>query len=278
MNILYCGDRNIVDGVLISTLSLLSHTAEPLHIYILTATVSTSEKTYRAIPNSFARFLEHRVKQERPENRVTLFDITDRFAAEPPYANRDTRFTPLCMLRLYADTIDALPDTLLYLDNDVVCCGDFSDLYRTDLADCELGGVLDHYGKWFFRHHPFKADYFNSGVLLLNMRRIRETKLFARCRAMCAEKRMFMPDQSALYHLTAAKKEFPRRYNEQRRLRGDTVFRHFTTSFRFFPWFHAVSVKPWQIEKVHRVLKTAVYDELLTDYQALKTTYEEEQT
>lgn len=275
MNILFCGDRNIADGVLISTLSLLSHTTEPLHIFLLTATVQTAEKTYHALPNSFARFLDHRVKQDHPENRVTRFDITDRFAAAPPTANMDTRFTPLCMLRLYADTVEGLPRTLLYLDNDVVCCGDFSALYHADLGDCELGGVLDHYGKWFFRHRPFKADYFNSGVLLLNMRRIRETELFARCRALCAEKRMFMPDQSALYHLATHKKQFPRRYNEQRRLRTDTVFRHFTTSFRFFPWFHAVSVKPWQIEQMHGVLKTTAYDDLLREYQTLKATLEE---
>lgn len=35
MNILFCGDSNAEDGVLITTLSLLNHVNE-LHIYILT--------------------------------------------------------------------------------------------------------------------------------------------------------------------------------------------------------------------------------------------------
>ena len=36
MNILYCGDKNIADGLMISVLSLLRHVRQPLHIYILT--------------------------------------------------------------------------------------------------------------------------------------------------------------------------------------------------------------------------------------------------
>lgn len=39
MNILFCGDGNIADGVIISTLSLLKNTKDILHIYLLTATV-----------------------------------------------------------------------------------------------------------------------------------------------------------------------------------------------------------------------------------------------
>ena len=36
MNILFCGDRNIVDGITIACLSLLKNVKEPLSIYILT--------------------------------------------------------------------------------------------------------------------------------------------------------------------------------------------------------------------------------------------------
>lgn len=36
MNILYCGDKNIADGLMISTLSLLRTVREPLHITVLT--------------------------------------------------------------------------------------------------------------------------------------------------------------------------------------------------------------------------------------------------
>ena len=44
------------------------------------------------------------------------------------------------------------------------------------------------------------------------------------------------------------------------------MFQHFTTSFRFFPWFHPVTVKPWDVERMHRVLKLHEYDDLLAEY------------
>lgn len=112
-------------------------------------------------------------------------------------------------------------------------------------------------------------DYVNSGVLLLNLPRIRETGLFARCRAMCRNQQMFMPDQSAINKLAQSKKLCQRAYNEQRRLHRDTVFQHFTTSFRFFPWIHTLTVKPWQIEQVHEKLKLYEYDDLFQEYTAV---------
>ena len=36
MNILYCGDRNILDGLIISVLSLAKQTKETLNIFVLT--------------------------------------------------------------------------------------------------------------------------------------------------------------------------------------------------------------------------------------------------
>jgi len=80
---------------------------------------------------------------------------------------------------------------------------------------------------------------------------------------------MFLPDQSALNKLSVSKKRQPRRFNEQRKLRRDTVFQHFTTSFRFFPWFHTVTVKPWEIEKMHSKLKLHEYDTILYEYRRL---------
>lgn len=271
MNILYCGDKNIADGLMISVLSLLDHAREPLHIYVLTMRYAAGEKTVEPLSQALIDQIDRRAKAVCRENTVTLLDVSERFAAEPPVANLGTRFTPCCMLRLYADLITQLPDRLLYLDNDVICRRDFQEFYCQDLEGFELAAVLDHYGKWFFRKNPFRLDYCNSGVLLLNLKKIRQTGLLAQCRRRCAEKRMFMPDQSAINQLAARKKIMPRRCNEQRKLRKDTVFQHFTTSFRFFPWIRAVCVKPWQIDRMHTVLKLHEYDDLLSRYEAWKT-------
>ena len=273
MNILYGGDGNIADGVILSALSLCHRVKEPLHVYILTATVYHGSTCRRGLSPRFAPFLEKQIRRYHPESTVALFDITDLFEADKPQANMDTRFTPCCMLRLYADLVEQLPDRLLYLDNDVICRLDPTEFYYQDMTRHSLAGVLDYYGSWFFRSEPFARDYLNSGVLLLNMRRIRKNGLFEQCRNKCRYEEMFMPDQSALNKLCRDKKICPRRYNEQRKRQEDTVFQHFTTGFRFFPWFHTVSVKPWNIEGMHKVLHLYEYDTLLHEYGAVRKQY-----
>ena len=69
----------------------------------------------------------------------------------------------------------------------------------------QVVGVLDHYGKWFFRNNIFKIDYINSGVLLINLQLIKETRLFEKCRKMCKEKELLLPDQHALNKLAKNK-------------------------------------------------------------------------
>ncbi len=266
VNILYCGDRNIEDGLILSVLSLLRHTAEPLHIFVMTMEATVGERQILPVTQGTVQYLDSYVKRQNRSSTVTRIDATNLFQAEPPTANLETRFTPCCMLRLFADEVPELPERILYLDNDVLCRGDYSTFYHQDMEGYELAGVSDYYGRWFFRRSPLHMDYVNSGVLLLNLGLIRETGLFARCRAMCRDRRMFMPDQSAINKLARSKKQCRRTYNEQRRLHQDTVFQHFTTSFRFFPWLHTLTVKPWQIEQVHEKLKLHEYDDIFQEY------------
>jgi lipopolysaccharide biosynthesis glycosyltransferase len=270
MNILYCGNDKIEDGILISILSLTKNVKEALHIYVMTMSLNVAGTAYYPVPVSFTDYLDKLVKKSNPAHFVQRIDATELFQKELPAVNLDTRFTPYCMLRLFADEIPELPEKLLYLDDDVICRKDCTEFYHQDISNYEFAGVLDYYGRWFFRRNILHWDYQNSGVLLLNLQMIRKTGLFKKCRQLCAAKKMFMPDQSALNKLAVAKKKLPRRFNEQRRLHRDTVFQHFTTSFRLFPWFHAMTVKPWQIEKVHSQLKLHEYDELLAEYSLLR--------
>ena len=276
MNILYSGDGNIADGLILSTLSLAKNVSAPLDIYILTASFEYRGKKYIGLDANLPSFLKAYLKQYNENIKITLIDVSDRFEEEMPSANMNTRFTPCCMLRLFADGVDALPSKILYLDNDVICREDPSFFYDQQLGDCSMAGVLDYYGGWFFRQRWYRRDYLNSGVLLLNLVRIRENGLFKDAREMCVTKKMFMPDQSALNKLCQKKIICDRRYNEQRKLRPDTVFQHFTTSFRFLPYFHSVSVKPWNIEGMHKTLKLHEYDGLLDEYLNIKKIYKGE--
>lgn len=267
MNLLYCGDENIADGLFISILSLLKNIKENLKIYVLTINLKDENYNIKGISDYTINFLDGKVKEVSNNNFVKKIDITEIFKKEVPNINMETRFTPCCMLRLFADEIKEIPDKILYFDNDVVVRKDFTqDFYNLDINDYEMVGILDYYGKWFFKNNFLKFDYLNSGVLLLNVEKIRKTGLFKKARKMCKEKKMFMPDQSALNKLCKYKKIMPRKYNEQRKLKKDTIIQHFTTSFRFFPWIRTVTIKPWQIDKMHNDLKNFEYDDILSQY------------
>lgn len=292
MNVMYCGDAGIERGVVLSVMSLLKACEEPLDVFLITAEFSNSRRTFKPITPAFAAQLERIVRERsadpgpdsdsgpdcgpaRGAGSVHLLDATEQFRSCPPTANMETRFTPGCMLRLYADLFPEIPDRVLYLDYDVVCRQSCEELYATDLDGYEFAGVLDYYGRWFFskRHVPHGAhDYMNSGVLLLNMARMRDTGLLGRCRDLCASKEMFMPDQSALNKLAQAKLVLPRKYNDQRRLHPDTVLQHFSTTWRLLPVPHIVTVKPWDVEGLHGRLHIYEYDGLLGNYLEIQKT------
>lgn len=269
MNILFCGDSHAQDGVLITTLSLLKNTHTELHLYVLTM---YTEK-YHPFSKKAADFIRSLLIQKNLNNTLDLIDCTSLFIKQPPTANMTTRFTPYAMLRLFADELSHLPSRLLYLDDDIIIRKDIHQFYNQDLTDIELVGVLDFWGRFFFHnfHQKKLFDYLNSGVLLLNMDEIKKTGLFSKVRQMMQTKRMFLPDQSALNKLATKKRIAPRIYNEQYHLRPDTKIQHFTTSFRFTPYFHTLTVKPWDVKRVHNILHLHEYDDLLNEYLKLKT-------
>jgi lipopolysaccharide biosynthesis glycosyltransferase len=252
----------MVKGVAISLASIAAHTQSPLQVIVLTA----ANRHAQAMQSADLDFLRTYLQKQAT---IRVINLTDQFNAFYPAANKDTIFTPFCMLRLFLDLVDDLPDKVLYLDTDIVARADIASLFEQEIENYDFAGVLDYYGKWFYHNQLTRNgfDYINSGVLLLNMRQIKAVHLFERCRHLCATKKMFLPDQEALNRLAKKKKFLPRKFNEQHKLRSDTVLQHFTTQFRFWPRIHTLTVKPWEVERVHNVLHLHEYDEVLNQYQ-----------
>ena len=63
MNILYCGDRPMQKGILLSVLSIIDNVKEPLNVYILTVDYSEQGNIFKPIENTFAEFLEEILKK-----------------------------------------------------------------------------------------------------------------------------------------------------------------------------------------------------------------------
>ena len=138
MNIMYCGDSNTLDGIIISLLSIIKHTNRCLNIYILTMDF----ENHKALSEKERTIFENIVKTKNKDSFVKIINMAKEYNSCIPKANIDTRFTPYCMLRLYADMIN-LPNKILYLDYDVVCNNDFSSLYDME-NNYEIVGVLDY--------------------------------------------------------------------------------------------------------------------------------------
>lgn len=271
ISLLYAGNEKVFDGILISTLSAARHASRPLSVTLLTMDLSDQDKAFTPITEKQRAYIERALQKEDPQNTVTLLDIGNLYRKKLLRSpNAETSYSPYCFLRLFADKLD-LPDKVLYLDADTVVCGDLAELYDTDLSGYEYGAVLDYYGKIFMGWH-----YFNSGVMLLNLPEIRKTGLLAAAADLCAKKRLFLPDQTALYRCTKRKKLLPRRFNEQKKYdRPDTVIQHFTKTILWLPYFHTRTIKPWQPDEVKKTL-TRRYDALLDEYLDLKRSFEEE--
>ena len=288
MNILYCGDAGIAQGVLVSILSFLMNgrkrydakknvmvedeelVAPVYHIYIMTIeyedVVPFRKKT--------AEFLDKLVKGYNPKNFVKLIDATEVFVENLPKKNMGSYFTPCSMLRLYADKVPELSklDRLLYLDYDVVCRGSVREFYEVEFDGAEVAGVLDIYGRWFYHYHGLlKQDYMNSGVMMFNMPECIRAGVFERSALKCAERWMMLADQAALNKVISRRKLMPRRFNEQgERPKADTILHHFSNNFKFWPIFHVQKVKPFEVDKIHKVLKITEYDDILEKYNQLK--------
>ena len=272
MNILYCGDKGIARGVLVSILSLLMRGGKKsiYNIYIVTISYDNVMRFDRKT----AGFLDDLVKKYNPKNSVRLIDATDVFVANLPKKNMGSYFTPASMLRLYIDKIPEIAklDRVLYLDYDVVCRGDISEFYNMDLTGIEAAGVLDIYGRrWYHYHGLFVQDYMNSGVMLFNMPECLKSGMFGKAVALCVKRRMMLADQAALNKAISRRALVDRKYNEQEeRPRSDTVLHHFSNNFKFWPYFRVQKVKPFEVEKVHKVLKITEYDDILNEYNGLK--------
>lgn len=262
INILYCGNYAVFDGILISILSMIKHTKEALAIHIFTMDLYEINRKYQPITNNQKNILEKIVKEKNIISKVILHDITKLFTkglADTP--NLVNFYTPYCLLRLFADKVEGIADKVIYLDTDTVINDDIKKLYDIEIEDYELACVRDYLGKVFI-----SPRYFNSGVLLLNMVMIRKTNLFENTRKLIANKKMAFPDQTALNKLAKRKLYIPAKFNSQRRLKKDTIIQHFCKSIRFIPYYHTLNIKPWEIDKVHKKLKITHYDDIFAQY------------
>ena len=272
MNILLCGNGKVFDGALTELISITNKTKETVTCYIFTMELTRIKPEYTAINDEQIEFLDRVIKTKNPENSVTRIDVTDLYEKEfGKCKNENAYCTPYTLLRLLADLVPEIPDKLLYLDIDMMAGDDISKLYNIDVTDYEYAAVKEKYGSVLL--YP---DYINAGMLLLNMKKIKETGLLEKARTLIKNKKMIFADQDAIYHSTTKTLLIPRKYNEHSKFnRKDTVICHFCKRLLWRPYPHTENYKQWNIEQVHDILKCHTFDDDLEEYVKLKKEYEE---
>lgn len=268
INILFCGNDKVFDGMLTTALSILkrTNTKEEFNFYIFTMNVCHLNPKYEELHNNEALFLDKVVKEYNPNNKVIKIDVKDlymkHFSGCP---NEGCYCSPYTLLRLFADLIPEIPDKLLYLDVDIMLNRDIKLLYDTDIEGYEYAAARDHYGKYLIN-----PNYINAGVLLLNMKEIKKTGLLERARGWIKKKHLPFADQSAIIRSTTKKKMLPQKFNDQKFLHKNTVIRHFSKRLFWLPYPHTDNIKQWNVSRVHKVFKYYQFDDILYEYIYLK--------
>ena len=270
INILLCGNRKVFDGALSELISITNRTAESINCYIFTMNISYMNPEYIDITDSQIEFLNKVVKEKNIENNVIKKDVTNLYKQEFEGSANETAYcTPYTLLRLLADLDPTMPDKILYLDIDMMAGGDISKLYNIDIKNYEYAAVKEKYGSWIIR-----PDYINAGMLLMNLKKMKETKLLEKAREKIKHKKMLFADQDAIFWTTTSKKIIPRIYNEQSRFnKKDTIICHFCKRMLWFPYPRTENIKQWQVENVHKILKCHAFDNDLEEYKKYKKEY-----
>lgn len=268
INVVYIGNSKMFDQVFLNVISILRRTKEIVNFRFLTMDFSFIKSSYLPFSSERATYLDNYVKTYNPQNSFSAINV-EKYYTKYFINNKNTKssYSPYIVLRLLLDVIPDIPDKILYLDCDTMASGDINELYSMDISTYEYAATLDFLGKTWIN-----KNYVNSGVLLLNIKMIKETKLFEVARKQICDKWMKFPDQTPLNENFKSRLVFRDtfRFNEQRGVKKDTIIKHFCQGIKWLPFFYVYNIKQDNEEKVHRVLHIDAFDEDYKIYNALK--------
>ncbi|WP_408539777.1 glycosyltransferase [Streptococcus suis] len=226
-------------------LSILAHhPKEEVRVHIL----------YKEIAQSILQDLDN-LAQQTPNLELHFHLLEDQqFSAIPI---RTEQFPIESFSRFLLPELLADLDRILYLDVDILVHGNLMELFQTDLEEYELGAIVEadifKYYQWYLDSLGFGPNdaYFSSGVLLMDLDKMRQNGTTNQLIAMALEKAQDykFPDQDILNtHYKGQFKQLSPAYNytdvrkQNRELTADEiVIEHFNGDIK--AW-HAITKIP----------------------------------
>ncbi|MFI5735129.1 glycosyltransferase family 8 protein [Kribbella sp. NPDC051587] len=247
MHVVYSIDDSYVYPMAVSLASVMANATAPVRFTVLTPDITSPR--IGLLASLF------------PDTRIDIAQIPDQYLV-----TGNGRLPTAAFGRLSIGDLP-IPDgqAIVYLDADTVALGDLTQLATLELGASTAFAVQDDFASWSQqeripddRRRPRLADsglprYFNSGVLVLNLSRWRESDIGYRALQLC--QRSGLSDQRALnVTIGEAWADLPRKWNVMTHMYhplgrwrdvsvsaiSDMQLRHFTM------------VKPWE-ERSNRV-------------------------
>lgn len=139
---------------------------------------SESKYSFYIICNKFSVDINRKLRAfERSDVEINLIEFkTSGFEKlHNPSRNSYCVASPTALLKFKIPELIKKENKIIYIDGDVIVRRDLSDLFHTDITSVYAGVVPDT-GSLYSGNYTVKKyqNYFNSGLMLLNLRRLRE--------------------------------------------------------------------------------------------------------
>lgn len=191
LNVAFCIDNNYVNHLIVTLYSLVNNNkSEKIRIHIVASNLTVESKAaINSLKELHAGLIISYHKADPA--RISGLAITMNYISSVTYYRL-----------LLAEIIPQNIDTLLYLDADIVVHGGLRKLFETDLSGAYAAAVPDIYldldDTYKQQIRLPSATYYNAGVLLLNLKKIRKENSTKKLLANAKKKGHEYQDQDAI--------------------------------------------------------------------------------
>ena len=269
IHIFFATTDNYVKYMDVAITSLIENASKEYNYKIVILHNGISEKNMNLLNEHFDNNFKIEYKSVENELNNLGVELPDKL-----------HFTLASYYRLFIEKLYPNIDRAIYLDCDLVVHGDISKLYFTDIGDNLLGAIneqncflmpmMTQYITEVTGLDPHK--YFNSGVLLMNLKAIREFNLLEKFVDMMTTYNFESPmvDQDYLNNLCRNRVTLlPNGWNKEsvpgQELEGELYIKHY-----------AFGAKPWKTRDVeffnlfwNYARKSAFYQEILDGFNSI---------
>ena len=117
--------------------------------------------------------------------KIDFYDISKYFDEVKNKLRNVFHFSLACYYRLFIEKLFPQYQKAIYLDCDIVVLGDISELYNIDMKDNLIAGSIERFVATTPEFKKYTEtvlgidcmNYINSGILLMNLEKIRESKI-----------------------------------------------------------------------------------------------------